>query len=270
MPQNFTPDGLCYEVHGPDDAPVVVFLNGTGQTVLYWQNAARRLRRRYRVVLYDARGQGRSRLNGRRLDLQGHVGDLVGLLDLLRVPHAHLAGLSHGAYVAAALAAVHRQRVDGLVLSGVGDAHGPGGIRVLQRWRRILQEEGLAVLARRMLPDVFGPRFLAANAGLHEGMARAIARRNDTVSLAAQLEAVLDYRPLAEIATPGPPCLVISGGQDALVPPEAAQRLADIYGGRHVCLPEAGHSVPVEAGEVFLALVESFLSRPPRPSQLPP
>ncbi|MEE4607306.1 MAG: alpha/beta hydrolase [Desulfobacteraceae bacterium] len=270
MPQHFTPDGLCYEVHGPDDAPAVVFLNGTGQTVLYWQNAARRLRRRYRVVLYDARGQGQSPLNGRRLDLQGHVEDLVGLLDLLRVPRAHLVGLSHGAYVAAALAAGHRQRVDGLVLSGVGDAPATQGIQVLQRWRRILEEEGLGAMARRMLPDVFGPRFRAANAGLHEGMARAIVRRNDAVALAAQLEAVLDYRPLAEIAMPGLPCLVISGGQDALVPPEAAERLAGLYGGRHVCLPEAGHSVPVEAGEVFLTLVESFLSQQQRPSQLPP
>jgi pimeloyl-ACP methyl ester carboxylesterase len=83
MPQHSTPDGLCYEVHGPDDAPAVVFLNGTGQTTLYWQNAARRLRRRWRVVLYDARGQGRSPLNGRRLDLQGHVADLLGLLPQL-------------------------------------------------------------------------------------------------------------------------------------------------------------------------------------------
>jgi len=270
MPQYFTPDGLCYEVHGPDDAAAVVFLNGTGQSTLYWQNAARRLRRRHRVVLYDARGQGQSRLNGRRLDLKGHVDDLVRLLDLLRIPRAQLVGLSHGAYVAAAMAAGHRRRVDGLVLCGVGDVPAVQGLQILQRWRRILEEEGLAVLARRMLADVFGPRFLAANADLREGMARAIVRRNDAASLAAHFEAVLGYRPLADIAMPGPPCLVISGGQDALVPPEAAARLADLYGGRHVCLPEAGHSVPVEAGEVFLTLVEAFLRHEGAPSQLLP
>jgi 3-oxoadipate enol-lactonase len=270
MPRHLTPDGLCYEIHGRDDAQAVVFLNGTGQTTLYWQNAARRLRRRYRVVLYDARGQGQSRLNGRRLDLQGHVDDLVGLLDWLSIAHACLVGLSHGAQVAAALAAGHPARVDGLVLCGAGDAPGAQGIEIVRRWRRLLEEEGLAALARRMLPDVFGPRFLAANAALHEGMARAIVRRNDAGMLAAHLAAVQAYRPLVEIAVPGPACLVISGGQDALVPPEAAGRLADLYGGPHVCLPEAGHSVPVESGEVFLTLVESFLIREAMPSQLPP
>jgi pimeloyl-ACP methyl ester carboxylesterase len=259
MPHHFTPDGLCYELHGPDDAPAVVFLNGTGQTVLYWQNAVRRLRRRYRVLLYDARGQGQSPLDGRRLDLLGHVDDLVGLLGLLDIPHAHLIGLSHGACVAAALAAAHRERVDRLVLCGAGDAPAARGIEILQRWRLILEQEGLAAMARRMLPDIFGPRFLHANAGLHEGMARAIARRNDAQALAAHLAAVLTYRPLAEIVVPGPPCLVVSGAKDALVPPEAARRLADLCAGRHVCLPDIGHSVPVESGEVFLTLVETFL-----------
>jgi 3-oxoadipate enol-lactonase len=263
MAQHLTPDGLCYEVHGQDDAPAVVFLNGTGQTTLYWQNAARRLRRHHRVVLYDARGQGKSPLNGRRLDLQGHVADLVGLLDLLSIAHASLVGFSHGAQVAVALAAHHPERVDGLVLCGVGDAPSMQGIEIVQRWRHILKTEGLAAMARRMLPDVFGSRFLAANAGLHEGMVRVIVRRNDPDALAAHLAAVRTYRPLAEMAAAGPPCLVISGGQDALVAPEAGKRLADFYGGRHVCLPEAGHSVPVEAGEVFLTLVESFLARPP-------
>jgi 3-oxoadipate enol-lactonase len=259
MSHRFTPDGLCYEIHGPDDAPAVIFLNGTGQSTLYWQNAARRLRRRHRVVLYDARGQGNSPLKDATLDIEHHRDDLAGLLKTLSIARADLVGLSHGAYLAAAFAARHPGRIGRLVLCGAGAAPCPQGLRILQNWLYVLETEGITAMARRMLPDVFGPRFLSANADILGGMARAIARRNDPTSLAAHLRAVLAYRPLAQIVAPGPDCLVLGGAKDPLVPPEEARRLADLYRGRHVGLPEVGHSVPVEAGEVFLTLVESFL-----------
>jgi pimeloyl-ACP methyl ester carboxylesterase len=260
MPHRFTPDGLCYETHGQDQARPVVFLNGTGQTTLYWQNAARQLRRRHRVVLYDARGQGQSALKNARLSIDDHADDLERLLEELSITGTDLVGLSHGAYLAAAFSARHAGRVGRLVLCGAGAAPSPSGRLILQRWRRSLETEGIEVMARRMLPDVFGPHFLNANAELHRGIARAIARRNDPEALAAHLRAVAAYRPLDRIVVPGPRCLVISGARDALVPPEEARRLADLYHGRHVCLPDVGHSVPVEAGPVFLTLVESFLS----------
>ncbi len=260
MAHRFTPEGLCYEVHGADDAPPVVFLNGTGQTVLYWQNAARRLRRRHRVVLYDTRGQGQSPADPLCPGIEGHLRDLARLLDWLSICRADFVGLSHGAYLACAFAARNPGRAGSMVLCGAGTAHGPQGVRILRDWLRVLETEGLEAMARRMLPDIFGPRFLCENGALRQGIARAIARRNHGPSLAAHLKGVLSYRPLEEIAVPGPPCLVISGEKDALVPPEAALRLANLYRGQHVCLPEVGHSIPVEAGEVFLTLVEAFLA----------
>jgi 3-oxoadipate enol-lactonase len=192
--------------------------------------------------------------------IEGHLRDLVQLLDVLGIARTDLVGLSHGAYLASAFAARHPVRIGRLVLCGAGASPGQGDTRILENWLRVLETEGLEAMARWMLPDIFGPKFLRDNAALHKGMARAIARRNDPSSLAVHLKALLSYPPLAEIAAAGPACLVISGEKDALVPPEAARRLAHLYRGQHICLPELGHSVPVEAGEVFLTLVEDFLA----------
>lgn len=259
MPLRFTSDGLAYETHGETSAPAVVFLNGTAQTTLYWQNIARQLRRRRRVVLYDQRGQGHSPPADALVTAAAHLDDLEGLLDDLDIDRADLVGLSHGAYLAAACAAHRPGRVGRLILCGAGDAPTPEGRSIIDRWIATLEREGIERLAAGMLRDVFGPRFLTANADIQPGIARAIVRRNDAVSLAALLRAVQHYPPLTQVARPGPPCLVVGGERDPLAPPEAARRLAAIYAARYVCLPEIGHSVPVEAGPVFQTLVEEFL-----------
>lgn len=58
-----TPDGrkLHYETRG-DDGPCVLLLNGMSQSTASWMSQARKLGERYRVVMYDARGQGKSPL----------------------------------------------------------------------------------------------------------------------------------------------------------------------------------------------------------------
>lgn len=262
MPLRYTPEGLAYESHGAPHATAVVFLNGTAQTTLHWQSIARTLRRRRRVVLYDQYGQGNSPPIVAPRSVSDHLDDLEHLLDALEIESADLVGLSHGAYLAAAYAARTPGRVGRLILCGAGDAPTPESRRIIGRWADILEREGIERMAAKMLPDIFGPRFFAANAGIHPGIARAIVRRNDAVSLGFLLRAVLDYPPLAQIARPGPPCLVIDGDRDPLAPPAAARRLAAIYDGRHVCLPDIGHSVPAEAGPVFQGLVEAFLALP--------
>ncbi|MBL0712492.1 MAG: alpha/beta fold hydrolase [Desulfosarcina sp.] len=87
----------------PPGRPTILFLNGTAQTTLNWRPYARRLKALARVVLYDARCQGRS--GGSQVPtLDRHALDLGLLLDHLTIHKAGLVGLSHGARVALAAA----------------------------------------------------------------------------------------------------------------------------------------------------------------------
>jgi 3-oxoadipate enol-lactonase / 4-carboxymuconolactone decarboxylase len=53
---------LFYEVSGPTGAPVVVFSNSLGATLVMWDALVPALRGRYRIVRYDTRGHGRSQV----------------------------------------------------------------------------------------------------------------------------------------------------------------------------------------------------------------
>jgi len=94
-------------------------------------------------------------------------------------------------------------------------------------------------------------------------MIEAIVLRNKKDALIAQFKA-MNYYPSLPLPTRKLKCpaLFISGSQDQLVNPKEARQLAHLCGGRHDEIPGIGHSIPVEAPELFNKLVLKFLARP--------
>jgi len=252
---------LYYETVGfQTSGPVVVFLNGTMQTAVYWKALAVRLKNRFRVLMYDARGQGQSGLGEQALSLDIHVADLVGLLGHVEVERAHLVGLSHGAKVALASAARFPGLVDRIVLCSVGAALSIRARLIISSWLEILHGSGLETMAWAALPVVFGEKFLARQGRILPTIVEAVVARNTAEALIAHLEAVSHYPALNEIAqSVRAPCLVVSGTDDPLVTGKAAQELASLCNGRCERFAGAGHSVPAEAPGVFEQTVMQFL-----------
>jgi 3-oxoadipate enol-lactonase len=94
----------------------VVLVNGGGMDMRQWDAAAGELRRHgFRVIRYDPRGWGGS---DESTDAYAEHDDLAALLDALRVPQAHVVGMSWGGSVALDLALAHPGRVRRLVLVG--------------------------------------------------------------------------------------------------------------------------------------------------------
>jgi pimeloyl-ACP methyl ester carboxylesterase len=56
------------------------------------------------------------------------------------------------------------------------------------------------------------------------------------------------------------PALVMCGSDDPLVSVKGAAEVAEKIGGRHLVVKGAGHSIPVEAPELFLKTIAQFLS----------
>ena len=101
---------------GAPDRPAIVFLHGGVINRNMWLPVMTELAGRFRLIAIDIPGHGD--LKGESFDMQAGVGRVVEVMDELSVPTAALVGLSLGGYVAQATAAVHPERVDGLVLSG--------------------------------------------------------------------------------------------------------------------------------------------------------
>ena len=259
-----TQDGcsLYYETIGFELArPVVVFLNGTLQTTMYWKVIAASLKPEFRSLLYDARGQGESELGELPLTLDLHMEDLSALLRHLEPGPVSLVGLSHGALLAYAMARRHPKTVSRLILCSIG-VRSPLRARLIVRsWLNIIETGGLEPLVNAAMPHVFGQDYLIQNSRHLDRVAKTIVRRNRRPSVLAHLSAMAGYPSLRSMLTRlDAPMLVMCGSDDPLVSVGGAAEVAEKSGGRHLVVKGAGHSIPVEAAEMFLKTIAQFLS----------
>jgi pimeloyl-ACP methyl ester carboxylesterase len=259
-----TRDGcsLYYETVGFDHArPVVVFLNGTLQTTMYWKVIAASLQPEFRSLLYDARGQGESEPGDRPLGLDLHLEDLTALLRHLSSGPVNLVGISHGALLAYAMACRQPDRVKRLVLCSLGMQPSMRARLIVRSWQTIVQRGGLEALVEAAIPIVFGQDYLMQNQKLLDRIQKTIVRRNRAPSVAAHLSAMVGYPGLKSmLRRVDKPLLVMCGSDDMLVNVAGSAQLAEKSGGRHMVVKGAGHSIPVEAPKLFLDTIGQFLA----------
>lgn len=97
-------------------APLIL-LNASYLNLSSWRAVASRLKAGHRVIRLDFPTVGLSRaISEQALDIKAFEGQVLGLMDHLKIDKATLAGTSSGAIVAFRLAAAHPERFDRLVL----------------------------------------------------------------------------------------------------------------------------------------------------------
>lgn len=113
------PEGrLYYEEQGAGTP--LIFVHGHSLDRRMWREQVEAFKAHYRVIVYDARGYGRS--SKQREDLRfTHCDDLVALMDALQIPKAHVVGLSMGGFIAGDLLAMYPERLLSVVLAEGGD-----------------------------------------------------------------------------------------------------------------------------------------------------
>src|SRR5918993_470410 len=108
-----TPAGIAYDAQG--SGPVVILLSGSNLDRRMWNREAAWLSKTHRVVRYDLRAHGQSDTVTAPFS---HLGDLVGVMDALKIQKAALIGLSAGSAIALDAALEHPDRVERIVLAG--------------------------------------------------------------------------------------------------------------------------------------------------------
>jgi 3-oxoadipate enol-lactonase len=108
-----TATGIAYDVRGA--GPPVVLLTGSNLDRRMWDREAEWLAISYTVVRYDLRAHGESDTATAPFS---HLGDLIGLLDELKIAKASLIGLSAGSTIALDAALENPARVERIVLAG--------------------------------------------------------------------------------------------------------------------------------------------------------
>ncbi len=122
---------IWYAVFGHGEP--VILLHGGLANSNYWGYQVRALQKRYRVVVMDSRGHGRSTRNAQPYGYDLMAADVLGLMDFLGIRKAAIVGWSDGAIIGLDIAMHHPERVSKLFAfaansdpSGVADiAHSP-------------------------------------------------------------------------------------------------------------------------------------------------
>jgi len=107
---------IWYATFGPSSngGEPVILLHGGLANADYWGNQVRALEGRYRVIVMDSRGHGRSTRNEEPYGYDLMEGDVVALMDFLKIKKAAIVGWSDGAILGLDLAMRHPERVSKL------------------------------------------------------------------------------------------------------------------------------------------------------------
>ena len=214
----------------------------------------------FECIVYDHRGSARS--GGSPPTSMGALADdAAKLLTELRIPRAHVYGVSMGGMVAQELALRHPARVRGLVLGGTtpGGPFAPtlGPADVLAIARGGVEERGLRA------PLLFSPEFRREQPErVRELVRHFTAHRSSAAAIGAQTLASARFSTLSRLDRLRAPTLVMHGERDRLVPLAASKLLASrIPDAELAVVPGAGHAYALEAPDESLELLLDWRER---------
>ncbi len=104
-----------YEIHGSGKETIVLSHGLLWSGRMFYKQTAH-FKKKYSVITYDHRGQGKSEVTEDRNDMDQLYEDVIALLDHLKLKNVHFGGLSMGGFVAMRLAARRPDLVKSLIL----------------------------------------------------------------------------------------------------------------------------------------------------------
>ena len=254
---------IAYELHGSafTTRPTLLLIQGLGLDASGWGTAIGHLHRRFRLVLIDNRGIGRSAAGS--VSVPAMVGDVCAVLDDIGISTAHVLGASLGGIIAQDLAVRHPERVDKLVLACTT----PGWpfaypmplttVRLIAASRRLPRD----VAARRHVENALSAITLERRPNLVEQiLARQQSAAADEATWQGQVAAGASYMGGLRQRGIRARTLILHGGADRVVDPRNARLLAArIPHARLVTFPGLGHLFFWEDPAGFANVVTSFL-----------
>jgi len=109
----------------------VILLHGGLANSNYWGHQVPALAERYRVIVMDSRGHGRSTRDERPYGYELMATDVIGLMDFLKIPKAAVVGWSDGAILGLEIAIRHRARLSKLFAFAANSD--PSGVKDVEK-----------------------------------------------------------------------------------------------------------------------------------------
>jgi 3-oxoadipate enol-lactonase len=256
---------LHYEVFG-EGVPLVL-AHGYGATLDMWSQQVEAFSQKYKVVVYDTRGHGRTEAprDWRTYNVDDYVEDQRQLMDHLGIDTAYVGGLSMGGMIAMHFALAHPERLKALLLCDTAASNRrlggnePEG-RAGQAIRGFIVRDvfPLAFTLARYAPLEYLPQIRSAPQGIKDYVRDM--REHTALGLRGAWHALMT-RPdvegrLGEISVP---TLIIVGDRDALLAPSRIMQ-ERMPGCRFALIKGSSHGTANWRPEAFNTAVLDFLA----------
>ena len=267
---------IAYETHGDLSDPVVLMLQGLSVPLTGWPPPLidALVADGFRVITFDNRDIGQSQLMDdmkvpnmlvqilRRMlrlrvkapyQLEDMMRDVVGLMDALDIPSAHLVGVSMGGMIAQLLAIHEPQRVKSLIsiMSTTNDRKLPGPTKALTkhyiRGPAAQTDEARLIFLWQTWRLLGSPAYPLSDEELSEFLRVVLTRGMTAAGTARQTLAILAAPGrAADLKRLKVPTLIIHGAEDPLIPVECGLATAKaIRGSRMTTISGMGHDLPL-------------------------
>ena len=253
---------LYYEVVG--DGPPLVFVSGWAMSCECWRPAVANLKRKYRCLIYDNRGVGRSQpaTHDASFAIEDHAEDLHALIDATGVFDATIVGHELGSLIAAANAERHPQDVSSLIVVSPRRGFSEDDVRSLA----VFTPASLALrelAGYPLLRNLVARRFRRAPQPHRDKLFSDFADLSPRAAYETALSASNDETAKAidhQVRSSGSPVLFICGEKDKKGAAEARRLFALAKAGKLATLRDCGFLPMLEYPRQFAKLIENFVS----------
>lgn len=236
--------------------PVLVLSHSLGASGSMWDSQVRTLGQRFRLLIPDHRGHGRSSVPDGPYAIKHFGIELVALLDELKLDRVFFCGLSLGGMIGMWLGQNASERIEKLVLCNtaarIEDA------TLLQNRIEVIRREGIEAIADNVIDRWFSKVFQNANPDVVL-VARQMLLATSAIGYANTSSAVCNLDLRQRLGDIRQPTLVVAGIEDLATPIAWNQSIADAIPNAKFEAVHAAHLSNIEAKDDFNRIVGEFL-----------
>ena len=235
---------VWYAEFGPADGkPVILLHGGLGNSDYFGLQVPALVDKKYRVVVMDSRGHGRSARDARPYGYDLMAEDVIGLLDHLKIPKAAVVGWSDGAILGLDIAIHHPDRISKLFAFAANS--------------------NVAGVADISTSKVFNA-YIERTAGEYEKLSPTPKDFQGFLDQIGKMWATQPDFTDAQLAAITTPTWIVDGDRDEAIKRENTEFMAShIPGAGLLILPQVSHFAFLQDPEAFNAALLHFLDHVP-------
>jgi len=251
---------LYYEIHGIGPE-TMIFSHGLLWSGKMFKAQVDYFKARYKCIVYDHRGQGRSEVTESGYDMDALYEDVVALMKHLNLGPCHMIGLSMGGFVAMRVAARNFELLKSLILIETSAEEEPNKFKY-KLLNGIVKLFGVKAVAGKIMPILFGQTFLNDSGRYDERVywRNELIKNKKTITRAVK-GVISRASVMKELDNISIPTLIIVGDEDVATVPEKSKNIKlKIPQARLALIKGAGHSSTIEEPHQVVDTIEVFLN----------